>query len=235
MTETAELAGRRFVAPAPVTMISEQDRCALALVPPGTYRIANDPVEFAVSEGAVDLSLVRTGRCPLLIDHSAMVADLIGVVLAADVEGNVLQAVVRFAPVPEADRLWSLLSAGFPLSLSAGSEIVEAETLPTGAARITRWRLRELSVTVHGRNEGAHVRMLGAGEPAAAMVAAMNAAPDHRRHAIEQRLRLASWRSWAHVEGLRLGERLGVDPDTAADLLVEAVRQHSEKLIAEAA
>ena len=90
-------------------------------------RLDEDLLEASLDAGAVDLSLVRSGRCPLLAEHRCRLENLLGQVIAVEVDGPIMRAIVQFAHGPEPDRLWAMLQAGFPLSLSIGGSIQHAE------------------------------------------------------------------------------------------------------------
>src|SRR4051812_50144307 len=100
-------------------------------------RLDEDLLEASLDAGAVDLSLVRSERCPLLAEHRCRLENLLGRVIAVEADGPIMRAVVQFARGPEPDRLWAMLQAGFPLSLSIGGAIPPprgAEEMP-GAPR----------------------------------------------------------------------------------------------------
>src|SRR5215208_702234 len=151
-----------------------------------------------------------------------------------------MRCIVRFARGPEADRLWEMLQAGFPLSLSVGALIqhaVEAEGPPGPRVyRVTRWQLREVSVVVYGKDEAACVRSLGRDEDAAAMVARMEAADGGPREAaVRNALHLDRWERWAIPAGVRVAERLGADSGPVCEALRVEVQQQCKKLISDLA
>ena len=238
MSGAVEFGGRVFTIPAPITAVATGgERMALALITGRAVRFGADLVEDAMAPGACDLSLVRAGRCPLLAEHHRCLDALLGRVVAAEIEGAVLQAVVEFAATPEADRLWNLLSAGFPLSLSAGARIDAAEIVEEHEdgrlIRCSRWRLDEISVCVHGKDPAAHVRRLSWDENAVEIVRRMNDVPEPKRQAIEKALHLDRWRKWALLAGVGMAEDLGVDRDALCDALDEQIDAHCERLIAD--
>lgn len=235
-----EFQGRHFVVPAPVTAVATGgERMALALITGRAVRFGADLVEDAMVPGACDLSLVKSGRAPLLAEHCRSLDALLGRVVAAEIENGMLQAVVEFGPTPEADRLWSMLAAGFPLSLSAGARIDAAEIVEEHedqrVIRCTRWRLDEISVCVHGKDPAAHVRRLSWDENATEIVRRMNDVPEPKRQAVEKALHLDRWRQWAVLAGVSMAENLGVDRDALCDALDERVDAHCERLVADLA
>lgn len=236
MVSAIEFQGRHFTVPAPITALANDgERLALAVVSGGAVRFGRDLVEDAMRPGAADLSLVATGRCPLLMEHSYNLDSLLGAVVAAEIDGPVLRAVTKFARTPEADRIWNLLAQGFPLSLSAGVRVEHAEVieeLPEGCLiRCTSWQLRELSVCVWGKDPTANLRQLSWDHRAREIVERMND-PNHPARAVASAaLRLDDWRRWGVAAGVRLAETLAVDRDGLCDLLDAEVAAHSERLI----
>ena len=65
--------------------------------------------------------ILCSGRAPLLVEHQFYIEAFIGQVQEAWVSSTQrAHAIVRFADMPEAERLWQLLTQGFPLGISAG-------------------------------------------------------------------------------------------------------------------
>jgi hypothetical protein len=80
------------------------------------------------------------------------------------------------------------------------------------AYHVTRWRLEELSVVVWGKDESAHVRLLGRDESPAAMVERMNSADsDPAKAEAARALQLDRWRRWAVPTGMRIADELRAD------------------------
>ena len=96
---------------------------------PGGQRIS-----YSLEPGAIDLGLVRSGRCPLLVEHHPYVEHLLGSVVAATVEGGELRLLCRFARGGRADEVWSLLEQGFPLV-----DQLRAARSSTPSRRATTW------------------------------------------------------------------------------------------------
>jgi hypothetical protein len=240
MSGSIELEGRIFTFPSAAVALDHGDRAALALVTGGAVRFGDDLIEESLAAGAVDLSLVRAGRCPLLMEHGYRVDSLLGQVVAAEVQGPVMHCIVRFARGPDPDRLWGMLQDGFPLSLSVGARIKHAVAVegPPGSRtyRVTRWQLREVSVVVYGKDEAAHLRSLGHDEDAATMVARMEAAGGGAREAaVRNALHLDQWERWAVPTGVRMAERLNIDSGPVCELLAAEVQQQCKQLISDLA
>jgi hypothetical protein len=191
----------------------------------------------SLEPGAVDLGLVRSGRAPLLVDHIRSWDCFLGALADAWVEHGALAFVGRLAEGGEADRVWSLLRQGFPLSVSLGSRVVAAEALgpePDGVGRryrVTRWELTEASVVVFGADPAAHLRSLERSPEARERLARQaEAAAADARLRVRQALHLDRWTAWATGAGLALAAELGAAPDRVCDLLDEQVRRHAERL-----
>ena len=225
--------GKSFVIPSATVAISPDERLALAVVTGDAFGRDGQRVIYSLEPGAVDLTLVRFGRCPVLAEHHHHLEHLLGAVLGATVEGDELRVLCRLARGRQADEVWNLLAQGFPLSVSVGAEIEHAEPAGEGLARVVRWKLVELSIVVRGRIEMAHVRRLGEDEDPAAMIRAMSLDdPDGlaRRLALRKRLRLDDWQRWAGTAAPRLARAVGADLDATADALGEEVSARIREL-----
>jgi hypothetical protein len=191
----------------------------------------------SLEPGAVDLGLVRSGRAPLLLDHVRAFDCFLGALCDAWVEAGALAFVGRLAEGGEADRVWSLLVQGFPLSVSLGSRVVAAEALgpePDGVGqrcKVTRWELTEASIVVFGKDPAAHLRCLDRSPEARERLAqrAQAAAADARLK-VRRALHLDRWLTWANGAGLALAAGLGANPERVCDLLDEQVRRQVERL-----
>ena len=89
-------------------------------MPTAAVRKGDDLVCYSMTGEAADLVLANAGRVPILQSHRRSIDYLLGAIGAAWFDDGVLCFTGRLAPVDEAERLWSLLSAGFPLSVSFG-------------------------------------------------------------------------------------------------------------------
>jgi hypothetical protein len=153
------------------------------------------------------------------------------------VENNALCFVGRVAEGGEADRVWSLLTQGFPLSVSLGSRVVAAEALgpePDGIGqryKATRWELTEASVVVFGKDPAAHLRCLDRSPEARERLARRAAAvAADARLKVRRALHLDRWTVWSTGAGLAIAAQLGVDRDRLCDALDAEVRRHVERL-----
>jgi hypothetical protein len=235
------LRGTPFVHPAACWGVAaDGDRVAGAVLSEGAHRLGDDELRYAVEPGCVDLSRVRSGRCPLLLEHRPFLDALAGVLLDAWLEGPLLACTARVARGGAGDDVWNWIGQGLPLSISMGAAIVEAEPAgpsPYGGTsfRVTRWSLRELSVCVHGKDEHAHLRRLDARENRGWLERKAAGAPEEARRAVHATLHLDKWETWSTGAGLAIAAGLGADPDRVCDLLEEQVRRQVERLQGELA
>ena len=106
-----------------------------------------------MGEGA-DLRALNC-RAPFLLEHRKYLEDLLGSTEEAWIEDDRAYAIVRFADLPLANQVWSLLEQGFPIGASIGYEIlscrpVEIEGATEGATAwvVDAWRAFEVSAAV---------------------------------------------------------------------------------------
>jgi hypothetical protein len=232
---TFELKGRTFtmVRPSPFGIAEGEDgRRLVAGVFSGSVQHHNGIEVVPVLEpGAVDLGLVRSGRCPIVVEHRYSLDELLGAVDEAWLADGQLHVVGRLARTPAANRLWRLLRQGFPLSLSLGWRVNDAEPVGERSWRATRWTLAEASVVVFGRDEDAHVRYLDQDPEAfAEFRRGVQASIDDARVAVSRRLHLDKWESWSLPTAFRLADALGADRGHVHELLAAEVQSHIGKL-----
>lgn len=234
MTVGFELAGRRFSIPVPIVGVGEAGEREIAAVVPATAtRVGDDIISYAMTADAADLTLATTGRAPLLIEHMRTFDALVGALTDAWLDGPVLCLTGRLAIMPDADRVWAMMTAGFPVSLSLGAEIDAAEatgSTPWGGQRflVLHWRLVEVSFCAVGKNVAARAVRLDSDEGRA--IIATRKHPD--RDAARQRLRLDEWQRWVPGAACRMAERLAVDALELGELLGEEASAHGERLLA---
>jgi len=154
----------------------------------------SDPVDHRNGEGPIvldmagcDLSLLNSGRAPLLLDHLRMHSGIVGGVVKAWTEGGQAFAHLRFARTPEADRALSMIRDGFGQNISAGFSFGGDDLEPIGdsGARICRrWRPHEISLVSVPASWNARILPHLDGEAAMARhLASADAASAHRRFA----------------------------------------------------
>jgi phage head maturation protease len=197
---------------------------------PGTFCAAIPLAEASVGgggrwetidPGGVDLSLLASGRAPLLADHVRALDHTLGRVVSAWIEDETLACLVRFAPVGWGAEVAELVRAGIVTGCSMGA-ICSA---PDTEGRIAHWRPYELSIV--SLPAMWHARVLPGPPPrpflerrAAARAAA--AAGDRE-----------SWEAWPARAAPLLAERLAVPEAAAAATLREVIdaelrRHHAE-------
>lgn len=105
-----------------------------------------------------DLSLLNSGRAPLLSDHYQAVDGMLGVVESAWIDGEQAMAVARFAATPRALEAWTLVRDGFLQNVSMGFICEEPRQYDAEASEICRrWRPYEISLVAVPRNWKAQV------------------------------------------------------------------------------
>ena len=237
MTAPSKLDGRNFRFAALDVGVREEDRLAVATFAGGAQELGVDLLEYSFDPGAVDLTLVRLGRAPLLAEHVRSLDCLLGNVVEVEAAGAALTAYVRFATGAEPDRLYGLLCDGFALSLSIGAGIEHAERiedLPRGGGRyrVTRWTLKELSVVIYGADPTAELRLLGRDQTPTDLATRVAPAPgDGARAGLRRALHLDGWDRWAAAAAApRLAARFGLDEGEFAAALGGEVAAHCSAL-----
>lgn len=220
-----EVCGRLMRLPVLELGVLDGERLAGAIVVPGATRMGADLVDFDLSTDAVDLSLASTGRAPLLLEHQRYIDSLLGMIVSAGVRGRTLECLVRFARGREADRIWSLLAQGFPVSLSIGTRVTEAVRAGTCADgstwyRVTRWRLEEISVVLYGADENATLRMIERGAELEKCIRRARGSGTGSGSFSPTPPCPNDWQRWATIEGpQRLAERFGLPVDEVREAL----------------
>jgi hypothetical protein len=243
VSNSFELAGRRFTLPAGLSGINPADgqRLVTGLTVANSRRCGGDLFTYDLTPGAVDLERVRSGRCPLLLEHCRTFENLLGVVVDAWVENGTLLTMARLTAGGWADRAWAMLEDGLPLSTSTGASIIEAEEIgPAGDGgthfRVTRWSLDELSLVVFGNDPDSHVTRLDNDPAARARLAERaKALAADRRQAVHAQLHLDRWERWTTGAGVSMAEHIGADRDLVCDALRGEVDRHVAQLVADLA
>jgi hypothetical protein len=115
-----------------------------------------------IDMAGADLSLLNSGRAPLLADHANYVDAILGVIESAWIDGDRAFAVARFASTPRALEAWGLVQDGILGNVSMGFNHpppADGEDLtPTRRPRhIRQWRPHEISLVAVPGNWQAHV------------------------------------------------------------------------------
>lgn len=130
-----------------------------ASVERSSFDLGDYVMKFSLEKGAVKLGRMNAGA-PLTRDHSRALADQVGVVERAWVEGGAARAVVRFSARPEIEALWQDVKAGVIRNVSMEAQILEMEeTTPRGAPQrtytATKWAPVALSIVTVPADAGA--------------------------------------------------------------------------------
>ncbi|WP_426958338.1 HK97 family phage prohead protease [Muricoccus radiodurans] len=175
-----------------------------------------------------DLSLLCSGRAPLLADHRKDIGSILGVVETAWIDEGQAFALVRFASTPFASEAWSLVRDGILTCASMGfnykEEAITVRHTDTHSIQtIGVWRPFEVTLCAVPANWGARIFA----------DAPVSVVDDVRRTAAEQRrdqIRL-TWKTHLDQEILKkattlaphLAAALGTDPARTAEAIREAV------------
>lgn len=136
-TEAAAPAGRRFKARA-MTLAP--------LVRGGGYF---DPA-------GADLSLLNSGRCPVLLDHDYSVRNVVGAIEAAWLEDEAVWIIARMGFGEAAETAWRNIEAGIWRSVSLGQS-VEHVARDGDHYVVRRWRPFEVSLVWSGNCPDARI------------------------------------------------------------------------------
>lgn len=94
-----------------------------------------------------DLSLLNSGRAPLLLDHCQDFGSVVGVVERAWIEGEAAFASVRFAAsVARGREAWELVREGVLSNVSMGFSLLRVADADPRRCRVRWWRPFELSL-----------------------------------------------------------------------------------------
>jgi hypothetical protein len=115
-----------------------------------------------IDMAGADLSLLNSGRAPLLADHANFIDAILGVIESAWIGGDKAFAVARFASTPRALEAWGLVRDGILGNISMGFNYPQPadgeDVTPTNRPRhIRRWRPHEVSLVAVPGNWQAHV------------------------------------------------------------------------------
>jgi hypothetical protein len=183
-----------------------------------------------IDMAGADLSLLNSGRAPLLADHSNFVDALLGVIESAWIAGDRAFAVARFASTPRALEAWGLVRDGILANVSMGFNHAapdddEAMTPTRRPRHIRCWRPHEVSLVAVPGNWQAQVV---SDAPAMPVHAVAHAAEVRRRNDLQAALteaRRAEWQGFANRAAPRLAERFGLDRAEAERVLADAMAE----------
>jgi hypothetical protein len=224
-----EIEGRVFRVPALGVKVDDTDREALAFVHGAFGHDRGSDIALSMEPGSVDLGRVRTPHgAPLFIDHIRSLSCMVGAVTDGWVEDEVLHLLCRFGVGGEADRWWQWLSAGFPIGVSAGVRVEQAERRDDGRFVATAWELLEVSLVPLGQDRDDHIRAVTNVADAGTLVRHQAESP--RRLAVQQQLRLPDWEAWAPYAAVQLARQLGTDLDSTSEALTALVAERCREI-----
>jgi hypothetical protein len=175
---------------------------------------------------------LNTGKAPFLLEHRYHLEDMLGSVVEAWVGGGVAQAIVRFADMPSANRVWALLEQGFPIAASAGYQIgatrpVDLEGESGRRFIVDTWKATEISACVAGADQGAHISCRPLPELAALTEQRRARRIERERDECRAALKADTWRKWAaNGAADAVAAAAGVTPAKIRSPLIAAVEHH---------
>jgi hypothetical protein len=119
--------------------------------------VVNGPHRAWFDPAGCDLSLLASGRAPLLLGHELSIRATVGVIETAWREGDTILAIARFGHGPDAETAWANVAAGVWINVSAGCWPDDVEADPQGGFVVRAWRPHELSLVHAGWVPDAHV------------------------------------------------------------------------------
>jgi hypothetical protein len=177
---------------------------------------------------AADLSLLRTGRAPLLFGHDYSLDSILGAVERAWVDGDSLYVTARWASSPRAMEARALVQARILRNVSIGMwHRTDTEPDGTGATRVSWWRPHEVSLVAVPRNWGA--RIIPKTVPLRVRRALLASLAETNSGTPE------TWRNWARAAAGPLAQHAGLSPERFDALLSDAVEAELQRLAREAA
>ena len=192
-----------------------------------TPLVSRDGVGWYETSGC-DLSLLETGRAPLLLNHSRDVRDVVGVIEAAWIEGAAVVVIARFGHGEAAELAWQNVSAGIWRNCSLGNYVTDADRRENGSTIIRQWQPHELSLTFQGRCPDA------ACDPSWDLNSLYRDVVEHKEEA-RRKAAIADARDKHTTEERRLDYLLGIADSIAQDLgLPRATVQQAMRHYAEA-
>jgi hypothetical protein len=193
-----------------VAMHARPDGLFLGCIPLAEGRRYGDDELRRLDPAGCCLSLLGSGRAPILADHYQHLDSVLGVVAEAWREGEALFLLLRFAPFGRGVEAARLIEAGIVSGLSLGYRFAP----PDGAGVVRGFTPYEVSLVSLPRAWSA--RVVGPSPevvPARIVARAAESAAGTR----------ADWRDWAARAAGPLAERLGADPPAVAAALAAEI------------
>jgi phage head maturation protease len=202
-------------------------RVLLCFATHAMVRLSRCQSPFRLDMAGADLSLLNSGRAPLLADHDRSLGGILGVVETAwiDTEAGAAFAIARFAPTDRGQEAQAMVAASVLANCSMGFAMSPVEELEGGSASastVAWWRPFEVSLVAVPANWHSSVKVAPPGlldrqaaEASAARAKAMRDGMAAQRDRERQ--------AWASTMAPMLAERFGIDPAQAAEALTEAM------------
>ena len=150
---------RGGIIPGGLKVDDAHERRALVAFATARVIVDGDASQYRLNIAGADLSFLQSGRAPVLADHVATVANLLGVVETAWLYGDVAAAVIRFGRSAAALDAWENVAAGVLCNVSLGyrHNTADVQLDADGKFIIQRWFPYELSMVPVPANADAHV------------------------------------------------------------------------------
>ncbi|MBB5695522.1 HK97 family phage prohead protease [Muricoccus pecuniae] len=178
---------------------------------------------YKLDMGGADLSLLNTGRAPLLDGHMRQLESVLGVVETAWIEGTQGWAIARFASHSRAADAWAMVRERIVTNVSMGFFHPDADPGTDGVRLIPSWRPYEVSLCAVPANWTAGVLPQPQAEALGALVDAIE---DRKKREVAEAIQAVQRqerRRWAQDAAPSVAERLGTDPALTAEAMAEAV------------
>jgi hypothetical protein len=133
--------GSGFLKPLP------DGRLLLHMACEGVLSTSGGGVPVRIGEGSLDLSILNSGRAPLLLEHLRPLEFLAGIIEAAWAADGILFARARLAKLPRLADVAALIDAGILVNCSVGMLLQHhAVADGEGVHTVSRWRPYEVSL-----------------------------------------------------------------------------------------
>ncbi len=209
-----------------------EDRHCVAVFASSSH-VTDDEGAYVLDMAGCDLSILETGRAPVLAQHYAAWGNILGCIVRAWTLGERAFALLRFAKTEAGEEAWQLVRDGIACNVSAGLiyDRQGCDTLPGGLKLIRTWQPYEVSMVAVPKDWQARALPSGAGEGELARWRTAAAAAGEYRDAKARHVQLEAFAAFAADAVAALAQ---IAPDAAhAFLLSEAERFAAGKLAAE--
>ncbi len=214
------------------------ERALLVFATGGAFHHGGFWKRVTVNEEACDLSILNSGRAPLLIDHYQQVDSQVGVIERAWIDhdgdaGGVVCALAKFSRRPVARALFDDIVDGITKNVSVGFDVLDGEQDPDGVLNIQKWRPYEVSIVAVPANWRATVKR--APLPLDEVLKLLASLKEADAAAALQRVRRAAnadaWERWAADAAATIAADTGADPERVQASLRRSVDTHLDTLV----